>query len=367
MAPACAVLMLLLGSTDLTSYAAASDGQLANTSCEMNDLDRGGPPVPPAAERQPLQRYSYQFVAMGMKYSIIVYGPDIATVEPAIQAAEHRVRDLDRVMSDYHTESELSKLCDNSGPGKPVKVSPDLFTVLEHSQEIARETRGAFDITIGPVIQLWRTARRNKTLPPPQYLTQALSRIGHQSLVLNELDQTVELQKTDMSLDLGGIAAGYACDEVLKILKAYQLPRALIEASGDLLAGDPPPGREGWRVSVAGVDGQVPDESQFVTIANASVTTSGDARQYVEIDGIRYSHIVDPKTGLGLTRRSSTTVIAPTGWQADAYATAANLLGTDAGLQWIERHPGCSAQIIEIHDGKEVRRSTHNFPRQALP
>lgn len=304
---------------------------------------------------------------MGMKYQIVVYGQDVATVEPALREVEARVRQLDRVMSDYHTESELSKLCDNSGPGKPVKLSPDLFSVLEHAQQISRETEGAFDVTVGPVIQLWRTARRSKKLPPAELLEQARKRVGYAALRLNELDQTVELTREEISIDLGGIAAGYACDEVLKILRAHGLPRALIDASGDLLAGDPPPGREGWRVAVAGVQGQATDEAQTITIANAAVTTSGDARQFVEIAGVRYSHIVDPKTGLGLTRRSSTTVIAPTGWQADAYATAANVLGSEAGIRWIDLHPGCSALMIEVRDGQEVRTASSRYPTPQRP
>lgn len=304
---------------------------------------------------------------MGMKYQIVVYGPDLASVEPAVLKAEARVQQLDRIMSDYHTESELSKLCDTSGPGKPVRLSQELFTVLERAQQVSRETDGAFDVTIGPVIQLWRTARRTQKLPSADLVQQARSLVGYAALRLDELSRTGELTREGISIDLGGIAAGYACDEVLKILKAHGLPRALIDASGDLLAGDPPPGRDGWRVAVTGLDGQTTSEGSAITIANAAVTTSGDARQFVEIDGVRYSHIVDPKTGLGLTRRSSTTIIAPTGWQADAYATAANILGCEAGIRWIESQPGCSALMIEVRDGQEIRSVSSRYPATETP
>ena len=165
-----------------------------------------------------------------------------------------------------------------------------------------------------------------------------------------------------MQLDLGGIAAGYACDEALQILRSHGLPRALIDASGDVLVGDPPPDREGWKVTVAGLSGGTDDPgSRTILLCNAAITTSGDARQFVEIDGQRYSHIVDPQTGLGLTRRSSTTVIAPTGWQADSYATAVNILGSKEGVPWIETHPGCSVLIVEIRDGMEVRTQSPGF------
>lgn len=321
------------------------------------------PPPVPAAERLPLHRYEYDFVAMGMKYQLVVYAPDESTVTRGLQAAEACVRHLDLVMSDYNTESELSQLCENSGPGRPVALSPALYEVLEHSLELSRETEGAFDITIGPVIQLWRTARRSKQLPMPESLANARERVGWRSIQLDPLTRSAELSRDDIQLDLGGIAAGYACDEVLKVLRSQGLPRALIDASGDVVVGDPPPDREGWKVTVAGLSGSVDDPgSRTVTLSNASITTSGDARQFVEIEGQRYSHIVDPKTGLGLSRRSSTTVIAPTGWQADSYATAVNVLGRERGLEWIETQAGCSALVVEFVDGAEVRTESHGFP-----
>lgn len=321
------------------------------------------PPPAPVAERLPLHRYEYDFVAMGMKFHFAVYAPDEQTVARALEQVEARVRQLDRVMSDYNTESELSQLGDHSGPGRPVRLSPALYEVLDHSIELSRETGGAFDVTIGPVIQLWRTARRTKTMPPPELLQSARERVGWSAVHLDPLARTAELTRKGMQLDLGGIAAGYACDEALQILRSHGLPRVLIDSSGDVLVGDPPPDREGWKVTVAALSGGADDPgSRTILLRNASITTSGDARQFVEIGGQRYSHIADPQTGLGLTRRSSTTVIAPTGWQGDSYATAINVLGSKAGIAWIETHPGCSALVVEIQDGKEVRTQSRDFP-----
>ncbi len=329
-------------------------------SCRAAD-DR--PPPAPSAERLPLHRYEYDFVAMGMKYHLVVYAPDERTVARALEQVEARVRQIDRVMSDYHTESELSQLCDHSRRGQPVRLSPELYEVLDHSLELSRETGGAFDVTVGPVIQLWRTARRTKTLPPPDLLKQARERVGWEAVHLDPLSRSAELTRDGMQLDLGGIAAGYACDEAMQILRSHGLPRVLIDASGDVLVGDPPPDRDGWKVTVAGLSGGATDlGSRTIMLSNAAITTSGDARQFVEIEGQRYSHIVDPKTGLGLTRRSSTTVIAPTGWQADSYATAVNVLGSKAGMTWLETHPGCSALIVEMQDGVEVRSQSLSFP-----
>lgn len=324
--------------------------------------DDRSPPVP-AAERLPLHRYEYDFAAMGMKYHLVVYGPDELTVARAIRQAEARVRQLDRIMSDYHSESELSQLCEHSGPGQPVRLSPELYEVLERSLELSRETEGAFDVTVGPVIQLWRTARRAKKRPPPEQLVKALERVGWQAIHLDPQFRTAEFSRAEIQIDLGGIAAGYACDVALEVMRSHGLPRALIDASGDIVVGDPPPDRDGWKVTVAGLSGGTDDPgSRTVVLRNASITTSGDARQFVEIEGQRYSHIVNPKTGLGLSRRNSTTVIAPTGWQADSYATAVNVLGPEVGIAWIEQHLRCSALIVEMRDGVEVRIESPGFP-----
>ena len=210
------------------------------------------PPAPVVAERLPLHRYEYDFVAMGMNYHLVVYAPDERSATRGIQDAEARVRQLDLIMSDYNTESELSQLCEKSGPGRPVKLSPELYEILDRSLELSRQTDGAFDITIGPVIQLWRTARRLKKLPSPELLQKALSRVGWKAVKLDPLAQTAEFSHPEVQLDLGGIAAGYACDEVLKILQSHGLPRVLVDASGDVLVGDPPPDRDGWTVTVTG-------------------------------------------------------------------------------------------------------------------
>lgn len=321
------------------------------------------PPPAPLAERLPSHRYQYDFVAMGMKFLIIVYAPDQVTVARALEESERCVHRLDRVMSDYNTESELSQLCAHSKPGHPIPLSPELYEVLEHSLELSRQTDGAFDVTVEPVITLWRTARRTRKLPPRAALEKARSLIGWQAIHLDPVSRTAELTREGIEIDLGGIAAGYTCDKVLEILRSHGLPRALVEASGDIVVGDPPPDREGWKVTVAGLAGGVQDPgARMVTLKNCSITTSGDARQYVEIDGVRYSHIVNPKTGLGITRRSSSTVVAPTGWQADSYATAVNVLGAEVGIGWIEKQPECSALMFEIREDGEMRKESAGFP-----
>src|SRR5207244_12911520 len=171
---------------------------------------------------------------------------------------------------------------------------------------------GAFDVTVGPVVQLWRHARRTQQLPDQDELAAALAKVGYQRVDREAKKRTVRWRAPGMQLDLGGIAKGYAADEVLKLLRArFAIKQALVAASGDIACGDPPPDKDAWSVDIAPIaKGQKP---LTVKLANAAVSTSGDLEQFVVIGGVRYSHIVDPKTGLGVTGRCSVTAIAKHG------------------------------------------------------
>jgi thiamine biosynthesis lipoprotein len=155
-----------------------------------------------------------------------------------------------------------------------------------------------------------------------------------------------------MRLDLGGIGIGYAVDEALKVLRSRSIIRALVDASGDIGAGDPPPGKTGWTVEVVPLSSD-DTPSRTVSLANAAVSTAGDAFQFVEIGGRRYSHIVDPRTGLGLTDRIAVTVIAPDCTTADSLDTAVSVLGPIAGLALVEKTPGAAAFIVRANDSGE--------------
>ncbi len=302
----------------------------------------GGQPVPPASV---LKRFELVEPHMGTKFRIVLYATDAATANKAAKAAFERVAQLDGIMSDYKEESELMRLCRQAG-GEPAKVSEELFDILRTSQQIARRSDGAFDVTVGPAVRLWRRARRQKQLPEPKRLAEALSLIGHDQLLLDEDRRTVRLLKPGMLLDLGGIAKGYAVDEAQKVLKKHGVRSALVAGGGDIAVSEPPPGREGWPIGIAPLDDPNQPPTKTITLANAAVSTSGDAEQFVEIGGRRYSHIVDPKTGVGLTGRSSVTVVAPNGTLADALATAVSVLGPKRGLELIERTDGAAAFIV---------------------
>jgi FAD:protein FMN transferase len=282
-----------------------------------------------------LERYTFTEPHMGTLFKIVLYAPDEATAKKAAKAAFDRVAELNRIMSDYLQTSELMQLCKKAG-GNPVPVSKDLFDILEKAQAFGIKTDGALDVTVGPIVRLWRRARRTRQLPSADELAKALKLVGAEKMKLDPKQRTVQLLVAGMLLDLGAIAKGYAAEAAVAVLRAHGIRRALVAAGGDIFAGDPPPDAKGWKVGIAPLKNPDAEPTQYVLVANAGVSTAGDAEQYVEIGGKRYSHIVDPKTGMGLVGRRSVTVIAPSGTTADALDTALCVLGPERGLKVVE-------------------------------
>ncbi|MEX0717607.1 MAG: FAD:protein FMN transferase [Planctomycetaceae bacterium] len=315
--------------------------------CDAEPIERAAPPV----EGTRLQRFEYRQPHMGVAFVIRLYAADEAAAKRAADAAYARVAELNDILSDYDPESELMRLCRDSAPGKPIEVSAELAFVLSRSLAMSRRTDGAFDVTIGPVVRLWRHARRRREMPNAELLAEARALVGWKSVRLDERARTVELLKPEMRLDLGGIAKGYAADEALRLLREHGIDRALIDAGGDIVMGDAPPGRAGWRIGIAPLDQPEGAPSRHLVLANQSVATSGDAFQHVEIAGTRYSHIVDPKTGLGLTTHSSVTVVASTGIEADALASAVSVLGPKKGIALVEETPKAAALVVQVEEG----------------
>jgi thiamine biosynthesis lipoprotein len=293
-----------------------------------------------------LTRFEFSQIHMGTQFTIILYAPDARTATAASNAAFKRVEELDAIMSDYRATSELMVLSSRSG-GEWVRVGHDLFRILAKSQEMARLTGGAFDVTVGPAVRLWRRARRTGQMPDPESLARAIELSGYAKLKLDKKTRSVCLEKPGMLLDLGGIAKGYAADEAMAVLKRRGVGRALVAAGGDIVVSRPPPGARGWVIAIAPLETVDEAPRDYVLLYDAAVSTSGDKEQNVEIGGLRYSHIVDPRTGLGLTSRSSVTVVARSGMVSDSVATAASVLGPERGIALINSTDGASGVITQ--------------------
>jgi thiamine biosynthesis lipoprotein len=297
---------------------------------------------PPEAPGAALTRFTYTQYHMGVDARLVVYAPDLVTAERACTAAFARIAALDTIMSDYRRDSELMRLCARSG-GPAVRVSPDLFLVLRRAQEVARRSGGAFDVTAGPLIRMWRGARKSAVLPAPAEVKRARQRVGWKKLLLDERARTVRLTVRGMQLDLGGIAKGYAADGAQRVLKQHGITRALVELGGDIVVTGPPPDTDGWTIRVPNAGGdQGPADLRF---ANRAVSTSGDTEQSTVIGGRRYSHVVDPRAGQALTNRVQVTLTARDGLTSDPLSTALGVLGPAGSKKLLQAYPGTTAHV----------------------
>lgn len=297
---------------------------------------------PPKGSPAALTRFSYTEYHMGVDARFVVYAPDQPTAERACTAAFARIAALDSIMSDYRPNSELMRLCARAG-GPPVRVSPDLFRVLRRAQEVSRQSDGAFDVTVGPLITLWRKARKTAVLPDPAELELARSRVGWQKIQLNEAARTVRLTVPGMKLDLGGIGKGYAADAAQRLLKDHGITRALVELGGDVVMTGAPPGTQGWKVRTPNAgDDQGPVD---LHLEYCAISTSGDTIQFVVIGDRRYSHLVNPRTGQALTSRVQVTLIAPDGLTSDPLSKAVSILTEEERAQLLQSYPRVKAYV----------------------
>jgi FAD:protein FMN transferase len=334
-------------------------------------LARGAPPIPaflpepgpfdspaPALAQGEAGRHEFAQVHMGVRVRLVLHAASETQARAAAAAAFERIAALDRMMSDYRDDSELREL--GRSDGAWTTVSPDLFDVLARAVEMAEATGGAFDPTAGPLVLLWREARRTGRLPPPAGLDEARARVGWRHVELDAKRGTVRLARQGMRLDLGGVAKGYILQAAVETLASQGVPRALVEAGGDIVAGDAPPGRDGWRIDVPGADAAF--AARAGRLVNAALATSGPAAQHVEIDGVRYSHTIDPRTGRALTSDVTAHVIAADGATADALATALTVLGPGALGALLERFPGTAAIVTGPAAGvrRGVTRAFHH-------
>jgi thiamine biosynthesis lipoprotein len=298
-----------------------------------------------------LARFEYQRPEMGMAFRIVLYSTNQATGDAAADSAFQRIQQLNDIMSDYEEDSELSRLSRSSGSGREIPVSEDLWFVLSRAQDLARRSDGAFDVTVGPFVNLWRRARRQHQLPDPARLAQARQAVGYQHVRMNPANHSVELLVPNMKLDLGGIAKGYAIGEALKTLSRAGVERALVEGGGDVAVSEPPPGKKGWRFELSSLDVSNAPPVRFLSLKNVAISTSGDLFQRLEIDGKRYSHIVDPHTGVGLTDHSLINIIAPESITADSLTKVASVLRPKEALEFIENTPNVAVRIMRDPGG----------------
>ena len=300
-----------------------------------------------------LRRYEFSSQHMGTTFRVVLYAREDAIATRGRDAAFALIADLDRRLSDYRDDSELMRAC-AEGWRHPVVLSPDVYDVLARGQGFAERSDGAFDMTVGALSKLWRHARRQGEWPDAKELEDARSVVGFRLMTLDASAHALSLARQGVRLDLGGIAKGFAADRALQALQEIGIQRAMVVAGGDIAMGDAPPDEPGWRIDIVPFDGVSPPV-RAVTLAHAGISTSGDAEQFMELGGVRYSHVLDPRTGKPLTGRSAVTIIAKDATTSDAMAKAVAVLGPDAGIRLADATPGVQALMGFATPGEAVR------------
>lgn len=314
----------------------------------------------PTAVAEPWHQLQRTSRHMGTQFKITVYAQDLAAAQRGLDAAFAKIGKLDEMMSDYRPDSEIRRLPRDAPHESAVAVSLDTWRVLTEAQQIAHLSDGAFDVTVGPLTRVWRKARRTRTWPPQDQIDAARNAVGHSFLQVDAHAPRVRCLKHGMAIDLGGIAKGYALDASYQVLVDHGLRRALIDGGGDVIAGDPPPDQTSWRIQLAGLTTDQANAT-IVHLHNQAIASSGDLWQFIRHHGQRYSHIIDPRTGLGVEGPSSATVIAPSATRADAWASALSVLGASRGIARIGQQPSLEARVTFIRHGDVEYHETPGF------
>jgi thiamine biosynthesis lipoprotein len=267
-----------------------------------------------------MQQYEFTQQHMGTSFRLVFYAKDSTMAYHAADQAFTRIAYLNQLLSDYLADSEISRLSNKAGNGSATPVSDELWQVLNFAQLIAEASGGAFDVSIGALTKLWRKAFRQATFPDEKEIDQAKTTVGYQYITLYPAIQSVALTKEGMRLDLGGIAKGYAVDEAMKALAQQGITHALVDGGGDLsLKSDPTIGQK-WKIRI--------ENGKVYELANCAIATSGNQYKFLENKGKRYSHLIDPRTGMGVTHQRQITVIADNCMNADALASACSILSS---------------------------------------
>ena len=279
--------------------------------------------------------FEFNRVRMGTRVRMLIHAEGADQAETAASAAFDRITALEAILSDYNPASEVRQF-EPTIAGASVKASSELIRIMIRANELSAMTGGAFDVTCGPLTRLWRAAFMSGEPPSQIHIEEAAGRVGWTFVSVDEGNEALTFEWSGMELDFGAIGKGLAADMALAVIAQRGCPRSLVDVGGDLAIGLPPPGAQGWVVGIALDAGDV---EQQIEVSECGLATSGNAEQYLEHDGVRYSHILDPRTGSALTHSYAVAIQASDATAADAIASAMSVLGPVIGAQLIETWP----------------------------
>lgn len=270
-------------------------------------------------------RYAYSMQKMGSPFNLVIYAGTKQLADSAAYQSFKLVDSINLICSDYDSSAELFKLR-YAAVEKPIKVSSILMELLCTASQSYKDSHGSFDITVGPLARLWRNARKSQQFPTIAAVAEARKSVGFNKVQLDSGAQTITFLQSNVQLDMGGIAKGYTADKVLALLQSFGITNALVDAGGDMVAFGTPIQKNGWRVGVNIPGQQEALWNRKLILSNKAVATSGDAFQYMLHEGKKYSHVIDARTGYGVTFQRNVTVVSPNATTADWLATACSIL-----------------------------------------
>ncbi|MHC4559393.1 MAG: FAD:protein FMN transferase [Planctomycetota bacterium] len=302
-------------------------------------------------------------LVMGTFARVVAVAEDSGTAEKCIQAAFEEINKVDDLMSHYKSDSEISRV-NRDGAKRPVQVSESTYEVLQRSVEFSRLSEGAFDVTVGPLVDLFRSAEKKQVAPGKEEIDRTRSKVGFEKLKLDDNNRTVQFAVDGMRLDLGGIAKGYAIDKAIEAIRRYDVMGAMVDIGGDIRCyGVPPKEKDNWLIGLQDPNSTIQgfgggELFLKLKLADGAVTTSGDYQQFILIEGKRHSHIINRKTGTSVEGLSSVTIIADNATDADALATAVSVMGAEKGLVLIEKIPQTEAILITSQPKTELIKTS---------
>ena len=294
-------------------------------------------------------------MSMACAYTIVAYGNDAQALPRIVEAAFDEVDRIDRLMSHYRPESPLSRLNRDASSG-PVAVEPELFDFIALCLRYSRESDGAFDVTVGPLMKAWGFFQGEGRVPDEPELAELRSRVGYAHVVMDAARRTIRFDHPGVELDLGGIAKGYAVDRAVSVLRQHEIAAALVSAGGSTTFGlGAPPGRGGWDVKV-----QDPLDPRRIALSvrlkSRALSVSGSAYKSFERGGVKYSHIMDPRTARPVPDMLGVAVLTETGTGGDALDDALFVLGVSKSRAYLKSLPPTEAVFLAPDGAKSWKK-----------
>ncbi len=296
---------------------------------------------------------------MGNRFEITIVDDERKEkqAEEHIEAAVAEIRRIEKLLTTFQEDSQTNRINANAGI-RPVIVDREVFDLITRSRRISEITQGAFDISYGSVDKsLWNFDRNMTTLPDPALARKMVRLINYRNIILNERKSTVFLKEKGMRIGFGGIGKGYAAERAKELLKQRGVESGIVNSAGDLTAWGLQPDGKPWTIGIADPD-SARHPFSYLQISDLAVATSGNYEKYVIINGRRYSHTIDPKTGLPVHGIKSVTIFSPNAEIADAMATPVMIMGITVGLHMINQIRGVECIIIDeegiIHTSKNI-------------